>query len=209
MKKSIMKCLVLLSCLAVLLTAALSIAGFYSVYEGQVQQQLRTQVEVIRDSLDYSEDPQEYLEAVKLAAGDIRFTWIDADGTVLFDTDAQASQMENHQDRQEVVAARNKGFGQTTRQSSTLGDRTYYAAYLCDDGSVIRGAIPLRSITNVFVNNLPTTLGIVALMVIVSIPVSRLMTKRLLAPVLRRLPEPDPGRRQPARAGVRGIGALF
>lgn len=184
MKKSIMKCLVLLSCLAVLLTAALSIAGFYSVYEGQVQQQLRTQVEVIRDSLDYSEDPQEYLEAVKLAAGDIRFTWIDADGTVLFDTDAQASQMENHQDRQEVVAARNKGFGQTTRQSSTLGDRTYYAAYLCDDGSVIRGAIPLRSITNVFVNNLPTTLGIVALMVIVSIPVSRLMTKRLLAPVL-------------------------
>ena len=114
MKKSIMKCLVLLSCLAVLLTAALSIAGFYSVYEGQVQQQLRTQVEVIRDSLDYSEDPQEYLEAVKLAAGDIRFTWIDADGTVLFDTDAQASQMENHQDRQEVVAARNKGFGQTT-----------------------------------------------------------------------------------------------
>ena len=49
MKKSIMKCLVLLSCLAVLLTAALSIAGFYSVYEGQVQQQLRTQVEEYLD----------------------------------------------------------------------------------------------------------------------------------------------------------------
>lgn len=184
MKKSMMKCLVLLSCLAVLLTAALSAAGFYGVYERQVQHQLQTQAEVVRNSLDFADDTQGYLAAMKKAAGDTRFTLIAEDGTVLFDSDADQSTMGNHEYREEVAQARRGGFGEATRKSETMGRKTYYAAYLCDDGTVIRAAIPLQSISSVFFNNLPTTLGIVLLMILIALPLSRLMTKRLLAPVL-------------------------
>ena len=54
----------------------------------------------------------------------------------------------------------------------------------CEDGSVLRAAVALQSVSAVFVNNLPMTLGIVLLMVLVSIPLSRLITRRLLAPIM-------------------------
>ena len=40
-----------------------------------------------------------------LSTGDYRVTWIDADGTVLFDTGADASRMENHLEREEIRQA--------------------------------------------------------------------------------------------------------
>ena len=184
MKKNIVQCLILISALAVLLTAVLSAVGFYNVYEEQVQKQLRTQAQVVRDSLEFTEDPLGYLEATKKAAGDIRFTLIDQGGTVLFDSSADVAGMENHENRAEVIRARESGFGEATRQSETLGQKTYYAAVRCEDGSVLRAAVALQSVSAVFVNNLPMTLGIVLLMVLVSVPVSRLMTRRLLAPIM-------------------------
>lgn len=184
MKKNIVQCLILISAVAVLLTAVLSAVGFYNVYEEQVQKQLRTQAQVVRDSLEFTDDPLGYLEATKKAAGDTRFTLIDENGAVLFDSSADASGMENHEGRAEVVKARESGFGEATRQSETLGQKTYYAAVRCEDGSVLRAAVALQSVSAVFVNNLPMTLGIVLLMVLVSIPLSRLITRRLLAPIM-------------------------
>ena len=69
MKKNIVQCLILISALAVLLTAVLSAVGFYNVYEEQVQKQLRTQAQVVRDSLEFTEDPLGYLEATKKRQG--------------------------------------------------------------------------------------------------------------------------------------------
>ena len=184
MKKNIVQCLILISAVAVLLTAVLSAVGFYNVYEEQVQKQLRTQAQVVRDSLEFTDDPLGYLEATKKAAGDTRFTLIDQNGKVLFDSSADAAGMENHEGRAEVIKARESGFGEATRQSETLGQKTYYAAVRCEDGSVLRAAVALQSVSAVFVNNLPMTLGIVLLMVLVSIPLSRLITRRLLAPIM-------------------------
>ena len=44
-----------------------------------------------------------------LSTGDYRVTWIDADGTVLFDTEADASRMENHLEREEIQQALQTG----------------------------------------------------------------------------------------------------
>src|SRR5690554_4747353 len=44
-----------------------------------------------------------YFEGIKLK--DYRITWIDIDGTVLVDSQVNASEMENHGDRQEVEDA--------------------------------------------------------------------------------------------------------
>ena len=66
-------------------------------------------------------DGVRYLEKIKDA--DTRITWVDADGTVLYDSSADASQMENHGDREEIKEAMQSGEGNSKRISATLPDR--------------------------------------------------------------------------------------
>ena len=68
-----------------------------------------------------------------LSTGDCRVTWIDADGTVLFDTGADASRMETHLEREEIRQALQNGTGEARRYSPTLADRQLYAAQRLPD----------------------------------------------------------------------------
>ena len=74
----------------------------------------------------------------RLADAEARFTLIGPDGTVLFDNMADEEQMENHNDREEVLQAREEGYGQSVRYSDTLAIKTIYTAKLLPDGSVLR-----------------------------------------------------------------------
>ena len=49
-----------------------------------------------------------------------RLTWIQSDGTVIFDTHAESAQMENHLQREEIRQALQYGTGSAVRQSDTL-----------------------------------------------------------------------------------------
>ena len=70
-------------------------------------------------------------------------THIAQDGSVLFDSDAEAGEMENHLERPEIRQALTSGVGSSTRQSDTLGEMTIYRAIKLDDGTVLR-ASPAR-----------------------------------------------------------------
>jgi two-component system, OmpR family, phosphate regulon sensor histidine kinase PhoR len=78
------------------------------------------------------------------AAGvlDTRVTLIDGSGRVLFDTDASAERMENHNARPEVVAARREGVGSSVRYSGSVNEQSVYVAQILDparpDGQVLR-----------------------------------------------------------------------
>lgn len=72
-----------------------------------------------------------------------RLTIIAADGTVLFDSNADARSMENHNQRSEVLEARAKGHGHSVRTSGTVGTPFLYAAHLLHDGRVVRMAAPM------------------------------------------------------------------
>lgn len=71
-----------------------------------------------------------------------RITVIDVDGSVLSDSEADPTTMENHNDRPEVVEARSTGSGDSIRFSSTVGTELLYVAVL-DGDQVIRLAVPL------------------------------------------------------------------
>ena len=77
-----------------------------------------------------------FLENVE--ADRFRVTWIDKDGTVLFDTQADQSAMENHADREEIREAMESGSGSAVRNSSTMTEQTYYEARRLYDGTVLR-----------------------------------------------------------------------
>lgn len=79
---------------------------------------------------------QEYLES--LHSERYRLTWIDCDGTVIYDTVGDSLQMENHADREEILLAKQTGIGKSTRYSSTLLEKTLYYAKKLDDGTILR-----------------------------------------------------------------------
>ena len=72
------------------------------------------QVQQLKDELSLAVTGTEqygnvFLENVE--ADRFRVTWIDADGTVLFDTQADQTAMENHADREEIREAMETGSG--------------------------------------------------------------------------------------------------
>ena len=77
-----------------------------------------------------------YLESLKNPKN--RLTLIDGDGTVLYDSQADAAAMENHGDREEVREALASGAGEVTRMSDTIDEKTYYYAVKLTDGQVLR-----------------------------------------------------------------------
>lgn len=79
---------------------------------------------------------EDYLSQVGASAD--RLTWVAADGTVLYDTQADAASMENHAGRQEIREALTGGHGSSVRYSSTLTEKTVYQAVRLADGTVLR-----------------------------------------------------------------------
>ncbi len=81
-----------------------------------------------------------------------RITWIDTDGTVLFDSYADVSQMENHGEREEVVEALNTGRGESTRYSTTLAEKTENYAIKLSDGTILRLSVTSLSALSIFLS---------------------------------------------------------
>lgn len=115
--------------------------------------------------------------------GEMRYTLINAEGEVLFDSDADESAMENHATRPEVVQARERGEALSVRYSATLGTDTVYAAVALDNGGVVRLSESRASLVAFMGNMVVPTLVIVVLVAILAFMVSRLLTKHIMKPI--------------------------
>ena len=86
---------------------------------------------------------QSYLE--ELQSGQYRLTWVAENGDVIYDTQSDGKNMENHADRKEIQEALQNKEGKSSRYSTTLLEKTLYYAQRLRDGSVLR--ISVRSVT--------------------------------------------------------------
>jgi two-component system phosphate regulon sensor histidine kinase PhoR len=121
--------------LSVFLASLVFIMGItYSYFSSLQKHQLKNETELASQGVEKA--GESYFE--NLNAEGYRITWIGADGTVLFDSEANPTTMENHLEREEVKQALNEGYGESTRYSSTLSDKQLYAAKRLPDGSVLR-----------------------------------------------------------------------
>ena len=125
MRKRINSELIGIAAVAILATLLLSVWIFYDLFQFQVLDDLKTYVNVVKDTIDeenLSRNGQLYEDA------DIRFTLIDGDGSVIYDSQADSDTMENHRGRPEIEEAMSGGSGQAIRKSETLDKNTYYYA---------------------------------------------------------------------------------
>jgi len=120
----------------------------------------------------------------QLTYSDNRITWIDADGTVLFDSVADVANLENHGSREEVSEAFTLGIGQSSRYSDTLSEKTIYYALLLKNGTVLRISYTQTSVFSLLTSLIPPILLILMLSGIISMVFALKLSKSIVNPIL-------------------------
>lgn len=134
MTKRIFKSIFVVSLLVLAGSTGLTLSILYHYFGNQLEKELRTEVAYLAIAVE-----KEGLEAFEsLPAQAERVTYVDKDGTVLFDNLADSRDMENHGQREEIQEAREKGFGTAVRNSHTLSRKTMYYAMKLEDGTILR-----------------------------------------------------------------------
>ena len=179
MTKRIFRAICLVA-LAVFLASVTLIMGILYDYFSQVQQdQLRIEAGLAARGVE--ENGVAYFDGLDTQS--YRITWIGADGTVLFDSDSDASIMENHLEREEVKQAMVSGYGHSARYSSTLMERLLYSAQRLEDGSVIRLAITQNSVLTIMLGLIQPVLLVSLVAVILALALASRVSKTVVRPL--------------------------
>lgn len=170
----------LLAAAAALLLSILLVAG---VMYGHLERAQRAELSAAADQIGagVALGGLDYLSA--LPASDTRVTWVAADGTVLFDSAADASTLENHADREEVREALLSQAGESERYSATLAETTFYHAQRLPDGTVLRTARTQRSVLLLLLDMAPALLAVLAATAAVAGVLSARAARRIVEPV--------------------------
>ena len=138
MKKRIYWVLLLLSAVGVVSACILTLTVAMQYSMRQAEQMICDLTDTISESYSYMTQ-DEYTKMLAHLPDNTRATLITQDGTVLYDSDAAASEMENHLGRPEIQQAMQDGKGEDIRQSATMNTSTYYYAVSLPDGCVPPG----------------------------------------------------------------------
>ena len=114
---------------------------------------------------------------------DCRITWIDQDGTVLYDNRSDTGSMENHLAREEVVEAIASGYGESSRYSDTLMQQYIYAAERLPDGTVLRLSSTRQSMLQLLVNSLWPILLVICGTAMLSLWLANRLSRQIVRPL--------------------------
>jgi two-component system phosphate regulon sensor histidine kinase PhoR len=180
MKKRIFWSIIFSSLLTIILTTSLIITALYSDFTSERKLELATECSFAATALGKTDIG--YLTAIGRKSSD-RITLIGSDGTVLYDSFADAKTLDNHLDRPEIYEAMKNGSGEATRLSDTIGEQTYYYALRLDDGNILRISTTTRSIFGIINNAAAVILLIVLLAVICAAFTALILTKAIVTPI--------------------------
>ncbi|MBR2283803.1 MAG: histidine kinase [Ruminococcus sp.] len=134
MTKKILKSILAVAAAAMIASIVLVTALLNRYSAGKTADELELSGRLIASAVEMNGG--RYLDHTRFS--DIRVTWIEPGGRVIFDSDEDPGGMDNHSDREEVISAFRTGEGSSSRYSSTLMHMTLNYAVQLSDGSVIR-----------------------------------------------------------------------
>lgn len=179
MTKRIFRSICLVSISVFLAFAVLFTVVLYDYFSDTQQAQLKIQTDLVTQGVNH--EGIEYFEG--LENRDYRITWISKDGTVLYDSKTDLSEMENHMEREEVKEAMNQGTGESTRYSKTLLERSLYCAQRLNDGTVIRLSTSQNSLLKLFLGMLWPICIVCILAVMLSLLLASRLSKKIVKPL--------------------------
>lgn len=180
MKKKINLQFLIMSVTAIILTLVISTLVSYEVLKDEVMEDLHTYARVLVETSAFSDMDHISYDAKE---DGLRVTVIAEDGSVEYDSNANASDMDNHEKRPEIEAAIESGEGSTIRRSSTLERSMFYYAVRLDNGNVLRVAKESDNVLSIMSSTFPLLLGLAVVLFAVGALFSHLLTKSIVAPV--------------------------
>lgn len=166
--------------LGIVLVTILMIMGFLYNYFNHIQrEQLRTQTALASQGISF--EGKDYFENLKTS--NVRITWVDNKGQVLYDTQSDAKHMKNHANRQEIKEAIKSGYGDSTRWSATLTEKSIYAAQRLNNGTIVRLSVAQQTIFYLLLGMISPLAIIILLAIILSVLIARYIAKKVSEPL--------------------------
>ncbi|HGC7407717.1 TPA: ATP-binding protein [Streptococcus agalactiae] len=166
--------------LGIVLVTILMIMGFLYNYFNRIQrEQLRTQTALASQGISF--EGKDYFENLKTS--NVRITWVDNKGQVLYDTQSDAKHMKNHANRQEIKEAIKSGYGESTRWSATLTEKSIYAAQRLNNGTIVRLSVAQQTIFYLLFGMMSPLAIIILLAIILSVLIARYIAKKVSEPL--------------------------
>ncbi len=178
----------LASLIAILSAVALVLGIAYNKEQDVFRTQLEQQAMLLAATMD-STDPATDVRSLEKLSADIhgtfenRITYIDADGTVLYDNKADISTMENHLNREEVVAAKNSGTGTAVRTSYTVSEMSVYCARVIGYDCVVRVSGTMDTVFARMAEMWWEILLVIIATALVSVGVAALVARAIVKPI--------------------------
>ena len=179
MTKKIFKSIMFVCALVLTVGLAAVMGILYSNFDGQMRKELSKEAAYLAYGVE--QQGVDYLKNIKDKSA--RITYIDQDGTVLFDNEADVSEMKNHSDRTEFQKAEKYGAGESSRYSDTLSEKTIYYALRLKDGTVLRVSSTQDSVLALVENLIFSLCGLLCLMLILSGIMASAISKRIVKPI--------------------------
>ena len=179
MTKKIFKSIIFVCALVLAVGLAAVMGILYSNFDGQMRKELSKEATYLAYGVE--QQGVDYLKNIKDKSA--RITYIDQDGTVLFDNEADVSEMKNHSDRTEFQKAEKYGAGESSRYSDTLSEKTIYYALRLKDGTVLRVSGTQDSVLALVENLIFPLCGLLCLMLILSGIMASAISKRIVKPI--------------------------
>ena len=179
MTKKIFKSIMFVCALVLAVGLAAVMGILYSNFDGQMREELSKEAAYLAYGVE--QQGLNYLKNIKDKSA--RITYIDQDGTVLFDNEADVSEMKNHSDRTEFQKAEKYGAGESSRYSDTLSEKTIYYALRLKDGTVLRVSGTQDSVLALVENLIFPLCGLLCLMLILSGIMVSAISKRIVKPI--------------------------
>lgn len=179
MTKRIFKNTMLIVVLVVILCGVFILGVVYDYYNKELSEGMMSEAKYISKGVEA--EGIDYLE--NLGKTDARVTWVDVDGTVLFDNQADITTMDNHKDREEIKEALTSSAGSSTRYSNTISAKTIYHAVRLSDGTVIRLAHIQASVLRIVLGVLHPMVVIIVFALVLSAFLTARLTRQIIEPL--------------------------
>lgn len=166
--------------LSVLVVCLVLIIGvLYGYFNNIQEEQIKEECDLVAEGVN--KGGIDYLENLKHGAS--RITWIEEDGKVMFDSEMDASGMENHGNREEVKEAVKKGTGESMRYSTTFTEKTMYYAKLLEDGTVIRVSVSRATVVSLLYGMIQPILIVLLIALVISAVIASRLSKKIVGPL--------------------------
>jgi len=166
--------------LIVLLSSIVLIMGIlFQYFENQLQSELESEANYIAYAVE--NQGAEYID--NFQNSDKRITLISSDGTVIADTAAEETELDDHSDRQEVIEALKNGKGTSVRYSDTLTEKSIYFAMKMNDGNILRVSTHQYTVVTIILSLIQPILIVFVIAVVLSFVLAQKISKSIIKPI--------------------------